>query len=84
MSAQSTLTPIKAIRAKCLDCSGNYYKSVRECPVTKCPLFPYRMGKRPQGNNSPCEEVSTENDEIAPTFFTSEGIQEGVSYGIEE
>jgi len=44
----STLTPMKAIRAKCLDCSGNQPKEVRLCPVTTCALWPYRMGKRPK------------------------------------
>ena len=77
MSTQPTLTPIKAIRAKCLDCSGNYYKSVRECPVTKCPLFPYRMGKRPQRDNSSSEVISSENVEIARQFLANEGSQEG-------
>ena len=42
-----TLTPIKAIRAKCLDCSCQQPKEVRLCPATKCALWPYRLGKRP-------------------------------------
>lgn len=41
------LTPIKAIRAKCLDCCCGQAKEVRECTVKKCSLYPYRMGKRP-------------------------------------
>ena len=41
------LTPIKAIRAKCLECSNYQPKEVRECLITDCPLFPYRMGKNP-------------------------------------
>lgn len=41
------LTPIKAIRAKCIDYSCGQLKEVRECPITRCPLYPYRMGKRP-------------------------------------
>ena len=40
-------TPIKSIRDKCIDCSGGQLKEVRLCPVTNCPLYPYRMGKRP-------------------------------------
>lgn len=40
-------TPIKSIRAKCLDCSNNQYKEVKQCPVKNCPLYYYRMGKRP-------------------------------------
>ncbi|MBP3897147.1 MAG: hypothetical protein J6D57_04845 [Mogibacterium sp.] len=42
------LTPIKAIRAKCVDCSGGELREIRECPMTKCPIWPYRMGKRPK------------------------------------
>jgi len=42
------LTPIKAIRAKCLDCSCNQTKEIRECPVKDCALYPYRFGKRPK------------------------------------
>ena len=42
------LTPIKAIRKKCLDCSNNQYSEVRYCPITRCPLYPFRMGKRPK------------------------------------
>jgi hypothetical protein len=41
------ITPIKAIRAKCIDCSGGYLGEVRLCPVTACPIWLYRMGKRP-------------------------------------
>lgn len=42
------LTPMKAIRKKCLDCSGGELKQVRECPIKTCTLWPYRMGKRPE------------------------------------
>ena len=38
------LTPIKAIRARCLDCCGGQKAEVRLCPSQKCPLWPYRMG----------------------------------------
>lgn len=42
------MTPLKAIRAKCLDCSAGSAKEVRLCPVKSCPLWEYRFGKRPQ------------------------------------
>lgn len=42
------LTPIKAIRAKCMDCSNNQFKEIRFCPIDDCPLYPYRMGRRPK------------------------------------
>ena len=41
------LTPIKAIRAHCLDCSGQQPGEVRKCAVETCTLYPYRMGHRP-------------------------------------
>jgi hypothetical protein len=41
------LTPIQAIRAKCRDCANHQCKEIRLCAVKNCPLWPYRMGKRP-------------------------------------
>lgn len=43
------LTPLRAIRAKCLDCSGSVAE-VRACPCGSCPLFRYRLGHRPVEN----------------------------------
>jgi hypothetical protein len=44
------LTPVKAMRAKCLDCCCNEIKEVRECPQKSCALWPYRMGRKPKGD----------------------------------
>ena len=41
------LTPIKAIRAKCIDCSESL-KDVRDCWYTDCPIYEYRLGHRPK------------------------------------
>jgi len=41
------LTPIKAIRAKCLECQGGRPSLVRNCESVDCPLYMYRMGKNP-------------------------------------
>lgn len=41
-------TPIKAIRAKCLDCCCNEYTEVERCTMKDCPLWYYRFGKRPK------------------------------------
>ena len=41
------LTPIKAIRAKCLDCCCLSYKEVKLCSDKECSLYPYRLGKNP-------------------------------------
>ena len=44
---QKILTPLRAIRAKCIDCSTGSMKEVRECVMLDCPLYPYRLGKSP-------------------------------------
>ena len=51
------LTPMKAIRQNCIDCSGGSKKEVRECMIVDCPLYMYRLGKNPRrkgiGNSNP-------------------------------
>ena len=47
----NALSPMKAIRAKCLDCSGTA-KVVKYCTAdginsTPCPLWLFRFGRRP-------------------------------------
>ncbi|WP_045221068.1 hypothetical protein [Desulfonatronum thioautotrophicum] len=39
--------PLKAIRAKCLECCGGSPKEVRLCPDLSCVLHPFRTGKNP-------------------------------------
>ncbi len=41
------MTPMKAIRAKCLDCCGEHAKEVRLCPCENCSLHPFRLGRNP-------------------------------------
>ncbi len=41
-------TPLKAIKKKCLECSGGDKEEVRNCALRQCPLFPFRMGVDPQ------------------------------------
>lgn len=51
------LTPVKAIRQKCLDCTCWQPKEVRQCPSNDCALWSYRMGKRPK-----TAEIQGDND----------------------
>lgn len=42
------ITPLRAIRAKCLDCVLGSSNEVALCPMeNKCSLWPYRFGKNP-------------------------------------
>jgi len=40
------MTPLEAIRAKCLDCAYNTTE-VKMCTAIKCPLHAFRFGKNP-------------------------------------
>ena len=45
--ATSHTNPVKAIRLKCLDCSGGSTTEVLHCVLTSCALHPFRLGKNP-------------------------------------
>lgn len=40
-------SPVKAIRAKCLDCCYDSANEVKLCAAENCPLHPFRFGKNP-------------------------------------
>lgn len=44
---EKKISPLKAIRLKCLECSNGSNHEVRLCPVEKCPLHIFRFGKNP-------------------------------------
>ena len=49
-------SPLKAIRAKCLDCCcGSAYK-VKNCVIYDCNLYPYHLGNNPFRTRSMTEE----------------------------
>lgn len=41
------ITPIKAIRLKCLDCCCGSSNEVKLCAATSCPLYLFREGHNP-------------------------------------
>lgn len=57
------LTPVKTIRAKCLDCTGGQPIEVRLCPCEYCVLWNYHMGARPEHQRAvnANEEAQREN-----------------------
>lgn len=40
-------SPIKAARAKCIDCCGGNAAEARKCVSVNCALWPFRMGANP-------------------------------------
>jgi hypothetical protein len=39
--------PLKALRLRCIDCSGGSAAEVRLCIAVTCPAWPFRMGSNP-------------------------------------
>jgi hypothetical protein len=50
------LTPIKAIRWKCLECCNFSNLEVRLCKIDNCALHPFRHGKNPSIKREYTEE----------------------------
>lgn len=57
---EKRISPLKAIRLKCLDCSCGSSNEVKLCPVENCPLHPFREGHNP---NIPKREYTEEQRE---------------------
>ena len=49
INAGKRTSPLKAIRAKCLDCMGFQLGEVRNCPSQDCPLWKYRFASNKSG-----------------------------------
>jgi len=45
--AIKTISPLRAIRKKCLDCCGEQFLDVKTCPVLVCSLWKFRLGLHP-------------------------------------
>lgn len=46
------ITPMKAIRQKCLDCSCGSSEEVKNCFAKKCPLYQFRFGYKLDENGN--------------------------------
>ena len=54
---EKRISPLKAIRLKCLDCCCGSSNEVKLCTVERCPLYPFREGHNP---NIPKREYTEE------------------------
>ena len=62
------VSPLRAIRARCLDCCGFQEGEVRRCPSKDCPLWKFRFGKNTTGQKkqpAPAHQVSERRVEEA-------------------
>ena len=51
------MSPLKALRLRCIDCCAGSAYQVRRCTAVTCPSWPFRMG------NSPWREKKVLSDE---------------------
>lgn len=49
-------SPLKAIRAKCVECCGDSVQEVKYCTSKRCPLHEWRFGKNPYRKREMTEE----------------------------
>ena len=63
-NAEVRRTPMKAIRAKCLDCCCGSSNEVKLCTVKRCPLYKYRFGKRPSEKSPVIFEDEIEDEDF--------------------
>ena len=54
--AKKSPTPLRAIRAKCLDCCADSPGEVRRCSLADCPLHPFRFGRSPKKRSLSAEQ----------------------------
>lgn len=69
------MTPLKAIREKCLDCCCGASAEVKLCPVTGCALWQYRFGHNP--NVALSDEERERRSERARKMMTELNAKRG-------
>ena len=71
------LTPIKAIRARCLDCCCGSAKEVELCHIPDCSLYPYRFGKNPKLKGRTNKGSFSQKATAQPVNFERITVMEG-------
>ena len=46
-AGHTPMSPLKALRARCIDCCAGQPSEVRLCTAVACPSWPFRMGSNP-------------------------------------
>ncbi len=59
------LTPIQAIRHKCLECQAKRYSLIRNCEEKDCPLHRFRLGRNPNYSGRMPKSCDSKTGKIA-------------------
>lgn len=71
-SLPKRISPLKAIRLKCLDCSAGQCAEVRYCTIHDCPLYAFRQGKNPNRRRLPAPCQLAPESAVEGAFFEKE------------
>lgn len=52
------LTPLQAIRKKCLECSNGQKNEIKECLIKTCPLYDFRISERHYKRDDGSEQIT--------------------------
>ncbi len=63
------MSPLRALRLRCIDCSGDSAAEVRLCTAVTCPAWSFRMGANPW--RTPASEAKRER---ARAFLKERGL----------
>lgn len=69
---EKRITPIKAIRLHCLDCSNGSAYEVAHCPCTQCNLYQFRDGHIPWKKG-----MGPKNPTFKKNYESSGGLDDG-------
>lgn len=85
MTDKKYLSPIKTIRSHCLWCSSGQPKEVRNCPITDCNLYPFRLGKNPNRKGiGQGMGLSKKKLQLSQPISPENAIQKASGMGIDE
>ena len=62
-------SPLRAIRAKCIDCCGGQLYEVNKCAIDTCPLWAFRRGHRPKAQIPQEDAQNLQNPQKSGGYF---------------
>ena len=68
---QTRVSPLRALRLKCLDCCNDSAQEVRLCTAVDCPSWPFRMGRNPWVSEARREIVACRRTRSTARFTSS-------------
>jgi hypothetical protein len=87
------MSPMQAIRRKCLDCSGGQIVEVRLCEAVTCSLWPFRAGRHPYTKTRVVGAISAasaidgtpiaQNASCSPSGLQDASCREGGAFAVQ-